>query len=81
MKKEYKNIVVLGAGESGNGAAILARRKGYPVFVSDSGNIKAQYRQELEEEGIEFEEGGHSADRIMAADLIIKSPGIPEKVP
>lgn len=80
MEKEYKNIVVLGAGESGNGAAILAKRKGYPVFVSDNGKIKAQYKQELEEEGIRFEEGGHSAEQIMQADLIIKSPGIPDKV-
>lgn len=80
MGKAYHNIVVLGAGESGNGAAILAKRKGYPVFVSDNGKIKTQYKQELEEEAIAFEEGGHSAERIMQADLIIKSPGIPDKV-
>lgn len=80
MERVYNNIVVLGAGESGNGAAILARRKGYAVFVSDNGPIKPHYKQELEEEGIAYEENGHTADRIMAADLVIKSPGIPEKV-
>lgn len=80
MERAYKNIVVLGAGESGNGAAILARRKGYAVFVSDNGPIKPHYKQELEAEGIPYEEQGHSVDRIMAADLVIKSPGIPEKV-
>ncbi len=77
----YNSIVVLGAGESGNGAAILAKRKGLPVFVSDNGTIKEGYRKELETEGIAFEEGGHDTERIMAADLIIKSPGIPEKAP
>ncbi len=80
MERAYNNIVVLGAGESGNGAAILAHRKGYAVFVSDNGPIKPHYKQELEEEGIAYEEQGHSVDRIMAADLVIKSPGIPEKV-
>jgi UDP-N-acetylmuramoylalanine--D-glutamate ligase len=81
MDKGYKNIVVLGAGESGNGAALLAKHKGIPVFVSDNGKIKEHYKKELEQEGIAFEEGGHNRDRIMAADLIIKSPGIPDKAP
>jgi UDP-N-acetylmuramoylalanine--D-glutamate ligase len=81
MHKAYKNIVVLGAGESGNGAALLAKYIGIPVFVSDNGKIKDHYKQELEQEGIAFEEEGHSRDRIMAADLIIKSPGIPDKAP
>lgn len=81
MQKSYKDIVVLGAGESGNGAAILAKRKGIPVFVSDNGTIKEHYRQELIAEGIAFEEGGHDAERVLSADLIIKSPGIPEKAP
>lgn len=81
MQRSYNNIVVLGAGESGNGAAILAKHKGIPVFVSDYGTIKEQYKQELIAEGIDFEEGGHSKERILAADLIIKSPGIPEKAP
>jgi UDP-N-acetylmuramoylalanine--D-glutamate ligase len=81
MQKSYNNIVVLGAGESGNGAAILAKQKGIPVFVSDYGTIKGHYKKELIEEGIAFEEGGHDKERIMAADLVIKSPGIPEKAP
>lgn len=81
MRPDYNNIVVLGAGESGNGAAILAKRKGLQVFVSDKGLIKEQYKKELIEEGIEFEEGSHDEARIMQADLIIKSPGIPDKAP
>lgn len=81
MERNYKSIVVLGAGESGNGAALLAKKLNIPVFVSDNGKIKEHYRKELEEEGIAFEEGGHDRERILAADLIIKSPGIPEKVP
>jgi UDP-N-acetylmuramoylalanine--D-glutamate ligase len=80
-RADIKNIVVLGAGESGNGAALLAKQKGYNVLVSDAGTIKSEYRTELEEAGIEFEEGGHTEERILAADLIIKSPGIPEKAP
>lgn len=81
MHKAYKNIVVLGAGESGNGAALLAKHNGIPVFVSDNGKIKDHYKKELEQQGITFEEEGHSRDRVMAADLIIKSPGIPDKAP
>jgi len=79
MTKPIDNIVVLGAGESGNGAALLAKAKGFPVFVSDAGTIKDSYRQELEKAAIDFESGGHTMDRIMQADIIIKSPGIPEK--
>ncbi len=78
--KNIKTIVVLGAGESGNGAALLAKQKGYEVFVSDAGKIKEEYKKELEDAHIEFEEGGHLMQRILATDLIIKSPGIPEKV-
>src|SRR5690606_38091496 len=74
------NIVILGTGESGNGAALLAKKKGYAVFVSDKGKIKEQYKQELTAAGIDFEEEQHSEDRIRQADLVIKSPGIPEKV-
>jgi UDP-N-acetylmuramoylalanine--D-glutamate ligase len=81
MTKGYKKIVVLGAGESGNGAALLAKQKGYEVFVSDNGKIKEHYKQELIEHGVDFEEGGHSTDKIMEADLVVKSPGIPEKAP
>lgn len=80
MKKDIKNITVLGAGESGVGAALLAKAKGLDVFVSDKGTIKESYKKELVDAGIDFEEGEHSIDRILNAELIIKSPGIPEKV-
>jgi UDP-N-acetylmuramoylalanine--D-glutamate ligase len=72
-------VVILGAGESGTGAAILAKAKGYSVFVSDQGSIKEQYRNELTENAIEFEEGKHSEEKIVSASIVIKSPGIPEK--
>jgi len=74
-----ERIVILGAGESGTGAAILAKAKGYDVFVSDQSIIKDQYRSELKSNAIAFEEGLHSDDKIMNASLIIKSPGIPDK--
>ncbi|MBK7127981.1 MAG: UDP-N-acetylmuramoyl-L-alanine--D-glutamate ligase [Crocinitomicaceae bacterium] len=73
--------VILGAGESGVGAALLAKAKGHTVFLSDYGKIKPSYKQELEENDLEFEEGKHSEDKILNADLVIKSPGIPEKAP
>jgi UDP-N-acetylmuramoylalanine--D-glutamate ligase len=76
-----KRIVVLGAGESGNGAAILAKKEGHDVFVSDFGQIKESYRAELEAHNIAYESGGHTQDLILNADLIVKSPGIPEKAP
>ena len=72
-------IVILGAGESGIGAAILAIKEGYTVFVSDSGKIPDKYKLVLEEKEIEFEEGNHSQDRILTADEVMKSPGIPDK--
>ena len=72
-------LMILGAGESGVGAAILAVKEGYSVFVSDAGEIQDKYKSELEEKGIAFEEGRHSADRILEADEVMKSPGIPEK--
>ncbi|MGZ5248035.1 MAG: UDP-N-acetylmuramoyl-L-alanine--D-glutamate ligase, partial [Flavitalea sp.] len=74
-----KKMVVLGAGESGIGAAILGKQKGYDVFVSDGGSIKPDYRKKLEEHSIEFEEGKHDRERILGADEVMKSPGIPEK--
>ena len=74
-------IVVLGAGESGAGAAVLAQAKGFEVFVSDSGSIKPKYKAMLDVHGIEWEEGRHSEERILAADEVVKSPGIPDKAP
>jgi len=76
-----KRIVILGAAESGVGAAILAKKQGYDVFVSDAGSIKEEFRIELAIYNIDFEEGGHSEDSVLAADEVIKSPGIPDKVP
>lgn len=78
---QYKNIVVLGAGESGVGAAVLARDNGADVFVSDYGHISDKYKAELQAEGIPYEEGGHTMSRILAADLIVKSPGIAKETP
>jgi UDP-N-acetylmuramoylalanine--D-glutamate ligase len=72
-------MVILGAGESGIGAAILAGQQGYEVFVSDGGAIKDHYRNDLQKHGIAFEEGRHTAEKILAADEVMKSPGIPEK--
>ncbi len=74
-----KKLVILGAGESGIGTALLAKQKGYDVFVSDASVIKAIYLKELEQNQIEFESGSHSVERILAADEVMKSPGIPEK--
>jgi UDP-N-acetylmuramoylalanine--D-glutamate ligase len=74
-----QRMVILGGGESGVGAAILATQRGYDVFVSDGAPLKEQYRQTLSTHGIEFEEGRHTASRILAADEVMKSPGIPEK--
>ena len=72
-------IVVLGGGESGFGAAYLAKKKGLEVFLSDKGLIKDDYKKLLTDAGIEFEEGNHDEERILAANWIIKSPGIPKK--
>ncbi|HRO84810.1 MAG TPA: UDP-N-acetylmuramoyl-L-alanine--D-glutamate ligase [Niabella sp.] len=74
-----KKMIILGGGESGVGAALLAKQKGYDVFLSDAGSLKEIYRNELNNEGIEWEEGGHDEERILSADEIMKSPGIPEK--
>lgn len=74
-----ERIVILGAGESGTGAALLAKAKGFDVFVSDQGKIKEKYKVELNQHSIPFEEGLHTEDKILNAQLVIKSPGIPEK--
>jgi UDP-N-acetylmuramoylalanine--D-glutamate ligase len=74
-----KKIVILGAGESGVGAALLAKQKGYNVFVSDASAIKPIFQSELEANAIPFESGTHDVERILGADEVMKSPGIPEK--
>ena len=74
-----QNIVVLGAGESGVGASLLAKNKGFDVFVSDSGNIPDAFKDELIANHILWEEKGHDLDKILTANTIVKSPGIPEK--
>ena len=74
-----KRIVILGSGESGVGSAILAKQKGYDVFVSDKSVIKENYKKQLIEEGILFEEGFHTEEKIINANEVIKSPGIPDK--
>ena len=76
-----KKLVVLGGGESGVGAAILAKDKGMDVFLSDYGKIAPHYKQQLIDEGIAWEEGGHDESRILAADEVIKSPGIAPTAP
>ena len=76
-----RRLVVLGAGESGVGAAILGKDKGFDVFVSDMGHIADKYRKVLEEENIPFEDGRHTEELILNADTIVKSPGIPLTAP
>ena len=76
-----KRIVVLGAGESGAGAAVLAKKEGFDVFVSDMSLIKDKYKKLLDDHQIEWEEGHHTEEKILNADEIIKSPGIPDSAP
>ena len=76
-----KRIVVLGAGESGSGAAILAKEKGFDVFVSDCGTISDPYRALLDQNGVPWEDGKHSEELILNADEVVKSPGIPLTAP
>ena len=76
-----KKIVVLGAAESGAGAAVLAKVKGFDVFVSDMGSIRDNYKKLLDDHQIEWEEWQHTEERILAADEVIKSPGIPDTAP
>ena len=76
-----KRLVVLGGGESGVGAAILGKDKGYDVFVSDFGKISEKYAARLNEEGIEWEQGNHTEEKILNADVVVKSPGIPPTAP
>ena len=74
-------LVVLGAAESGVGAAVLAQQKGYDVFVTDMGTIKPRYKEMLDAHGIAWEEGGHTEARVLNADEVVKSPGIPDTAP
>ena len=73
-----KRLIILGGGESGVGAALLAKQQGYDVFLSDASSLKDIYRKELENATIQFEEGAHSEKKILGADEVVKSPGIPE---
>ena len=73
-------IVVLGGGESGVGAAVLAKVKGFDVFLSDNGKIKESYAEELRKWDIPFEEGGHTEEKVLSADEVVKSPGVPSTV-
>ena len=79
--QSVKRIVVLGAGESGAGAAVLAKVKGFETFVSDMSTIKPKYQELLNQYGIEWEEGHHTEEKILNADEVVKSPGIPETAP
>lgn len=75
-----KRLVVIGGGESGVGAAVLAKHKGYDVFLSDKGGLKTKYKEVLTKENIEFEEGTHTEEKILNAAEVVKSPGVPDKV-
>jgi UDP-N-acetylmuramoylalanine--D-glutamate ligase len=75
------HIAILGAGESGVGTAILALKMGWKVFVSDKGEIKQEFQDKLNQIGVEWEQGKHNEDLILSADLVVKSPGIPDKAP
>ena len=76
-----KKIIILGGGESGVGAALLCKQQGYDVFLSDGGKMKDHYQHELEANRIDFECGGHTIDKILSADEVMKSPGIPSSNP
>lgn len=76
-----KQIVVLGGGISGYGSAILAKKKGFGVFLSDAGRIADRYKAKLDEWEVPYEEGGHTEERILAATEVVKSPGIPDTAP
>ena len=73
-----EKLIILGAGESGQGAALLGKSKGYNVFVSDSNQLSDQARHLFDQHAIEFEEGGHNLSGFVDADIAVKSPGIPD---
>ncbi len=81
MSAASGKLVILGGGESGAGAALLGRAKGFEVFLSDKGSLQTVYREVLTAAGIPFEEGTHSEDQILAAGEVVKSPGIPDTAP
>lgn len=81
MTKENRKLVVMGAGESGVGAAVLGKAHGWDVFVTDAGIIADKYKKELNAEGIRYEEGGHTPELVLEADVVVKSPGIPLSAP
>ncbi|MDX1333735.1 MAG: UDP-N-acetylmuramoyl-L-alanine--D-glutamate ligase [Robiginitalea sp.] len=81
LQRRGGRLVVLGGGESGTGAAVLGKKEGYEVFVSDQGPIKEAYKNVLIQTGIDWEEGSHTTERLLEADLCVKSPGIPDSVP
>ena len=76
-----KRIVILGAGESGAGAAVLAKKQGMDTFVTDMGNIKPEYKELMDQYGVPWEEGRHTEELVLTADEVIKSPGIPDHAP
>ena len=80
MRYQDAHIAILGAGESGVGAALLAQKMGNHVWLSDRGAIKESHKTELLANAVPFEEGQHSKEKILSADLIIKSPGIPNTI-
>ena len=81
VEKKKSRIVILGGAESGVGSAVLATKQGFDVFLSDMGTIKPKYKETLNKHGIAWEEGKHSFEQILNANEVIKSPGIPDKVP
>src|SRR5690606_30859512 len=76
-----QRLVILGGGESGVGTAILGQKKGYDVFVTDKGSIKEEYKNVLEHYKIDWEDQRHTEEKVLNADLVMKSPGIPDSVP
>lgn len=80
MNGKGKHITILGAGESGVGAAVLAKKEGWNVFISDYSSIPEKFKEAIEELGVDWEEGKHTMGRILNSDLVVKSPGIPDSV-
>ena len=76
-----KSVAIIGGGESGVGAALLAKKSGLDVFLSDNGNIDDKSKVELISKTIPFEEGGHDLNRLLVADVVVKSPGVPDHAP